>query len=175
MIGGSVVSSILGLQYTIGELMNIDAARQSKAKQCKVSLVKVYHELQKDSSLDRLRKFFKIKSPTVKAYLVVFKFEVRSDSGNRHKVFIRTNPDFSYQNWSSNRVSIYCDCKDFKYRTAYVLGQRNSVFLTPRISKALSESIGKAPQRVSPTLLCKHSFAALSWLMTNYQKVMKSV
>jgi hypothetical protein len=174
MIGGSIFSNILGIQYTIGELMNIDAARQLKSKQCKVKLIKIYHELKKENLLDKFKRVFGLGN-SVKVYYLVFKFEVHSDTGNKHIVFVRTSPDFSLQNWSYNKVKIYCDCNDFKFRSAYTLNQRNSLFLTPRILKALGGAENESPKRVSPTLLCKHAFASLNWLMANYQKVMKSI
>ena len=34
-------------QFTIGELMNVDQNRQKKANECKVELLKIFHEVQK--------------------------------------------------------------------------------------------------------------------------------
>ena len=47
MIGGSIFSNILGIQYTIGELMNIDAARQ--LKDAIIDLVEVRVKKDKDN------------------------------------------------------------------------------------------------------------------------------
>ena len=40
---GSVLGSLFGRQYTIGELMNIDSGRIGRAGSCAASLQKVYH------------------------------------------------------------------------------------------------------------------------------------
>lgn len=173
MIGSSVVKNILGIQYTIGELMNIDAKRQLKAKRCRVKLIKTYHHLKRESILDRFRALFR--SRTINKLYLIFKFEVRSDTGNKHTIYIQTNPDFSLQNWAGNKVKIYCDCADFKYRSAYILAQRNSLFLTGALQSKLGGAENEAPKRIAPTLLCKHAFASLNWLMNNYQKVMGTV
>ena len=53
-VGSSILSSILGVQYAIGELMNIDSGRQERASYCSVSLVKIYHEVKRESLLDKL-------------------------------------------------------------------------------------------------------------------------
>lgn len=161
-------------QYSIGELMNVDPARQQKSQGCGVNLVKIYHELKDESLLDKFKSFFLGKS-VVKAYYVVFRLEVISDTGSKHTVFIRTEPDFNLSAYTNNKIKIFCDCYDFKYRAAYHLNKRGSLFLTDKTSVQLGPAITQSPKTQSSTPLCKHAFAALSWLAQNYQSVMRTI
>lgn len=158
-------------QYTIGELMTVDAGRQERAAGCKATLVKTYHELQPETVLDKFRAF--LGKSSVPIYYMTFKFEVESGSGSKYNVYIKTNPDFSLKNWASNQVQIYCECADFKYRSAYTLNRRGSLFLTSKIASELGEAMSDAPKR-GTTLLCKHAYAALSWLMNNWTFIMRT-
>ena len=86
------------------------------------------------------------------------------------------NPDFDLNKWEFNQVQIYCDCPDFKYRSAYLLNQRGSLFLTDRIKINLGASLTDTPKKGSKTsLLCKHAFASLQWLVMNYSNLMKTI
>lgn len=168
-------NSIFGKQYTIGELMNIDEGRQNKASQCFVRLVKTYHELKKEGIIDRFKSFFTGET-LINVYYVIFKLEVTSETGNKYNVFIRVNPDFNLNNWVNNEVKIYCNCADFKYRSSYLLNKRNSLFLNDKIKISLGQALTDAPKGKSKTtLLCKHSYAALMWLITNYSNIMKTI
>lgn len=169
----SILSGVFNSEYTIGELMNIDSARQGRAGSCSVKLDNVYHGLKDETILDKFRSLFTGKS-SVPIYYLTFKFLVTSDKGNEYTVFIRTNPDFSLKNWSNNKVKIYCECADFKYRSAYTLNKHDSLFKTSKIMSSLGQALADAPKR-NTTLLCKHSFAALSWLMNNWSNVMRTV
>lgn len=172
-MAGSILKGIFNKQYTIGELMNIDSARQGRASVCQVKLIKTYHEVKRENLLDKFKSLFTGKSSVI-TYYVTFKFQVTSGSGHSYNVFIRTNPDFSLKNWASNTVKIYCECADFKYRSAYTLDKRNSLFKTPKIQSALGSALTDAPTR-GTTLLCKHSYAALQWLMNNWSSIMKTI
>lgn len=167
----SILEGISRKQYTIGELMAIDLGRQERAAGCRVNLLKTYHELQSETIIDKFRSFFGKSS--VPVYYMTFKFEVASGSGSSYHVYIRTNPDFSLKNWSQNQVKIYCECADFKYRSAYALNRRDSLFTTSKIASELGGAMTDAPKRRS-SLLCKHSFAALSWLMNNWTYIMRT-
>lgn len=160
-------------QFTIGELMNVDQSRQQKANNCEVELLDVVHGVQKENVLERLKSAFLGKT-TVNAHYLILKFKVTSDSGSVHKVFIKINPDFNLRNYTNNRVKIYCDCDDFKYRSAYTLGRRNSIFLSSLLKTKLGPALTTPPKKQYTTLLCKHAYAALGWLLQNYQSVMKS-
>lgn len=160
--------------YTVGDLMLIDSARQDRAGKSSVKFERVFHEVRKITLLDRFKAFFGGKS-TIQNYKVIFKFTVTSDTGNDHTVFIRLDPDFDLINVNKNRVDIYCDCADFKYRSAYLLNKRNSLFINSSISSALGTAVNEAPKKVTTTILCKHSYAALSWLVKNYYNIMKTI
>lgn len=174
MILGNIINKIIGRdQYTIGELMKIDEKRKNKAAQCKVNLVKTFHVLQKESVLDKFKQFFTGKPAILTAY-VVFKLRVISDTGSVHYVFIKADPDFTLSGYNQNKVQIYCDCADFKYRSAPTLKSRNSLFTTTKLTIP-DESGSKTGRHVVPSLLCKHALAALLWLKQNYSTVMKTV
>lgn len=158
---------------TIGELMNIDTGRQERASLCNVQLLKTYHELKRETVLDKLRKFF-LGKPILPMYYVIFKFKVSSGKGHNHIVMIKANPDFNLVDWHDNKVQIYCDCPDFTYRVAYNLNRRGGLFITDKIKTSLGEAITQAPKgKISHS--CKHSFAALQWLISNYSYVMRTI
>ena len=158
---------------TIGELMNIDPGRIGKAGECDVQLVKTFHELKQKSLLDRFKSWFGGKA-VVNSYHVIFKFIVTSTSGKPYTVLIRTNPDFDLKNWEENDCKIFCGCPDFKFRSAYWLYQKGALFVNNRIRIELGQAITDKPKR-EPSLLCKHSYAALLWLVKNYANIMKTI
>lgn len=160
-------------QYTIGELMNIDQTRQQKASGCKVELEKTYHELQKESVLEKFKSAF-LGNNLINTYYIILKFKVTSETGSIHKVYVRLNPDFDLRSYTNNKIKIYCDCDDFKYRSAYTLGKRDSVFLSNIAKTKLGPALTQPPRKQYTTLLCKHAFAVLDWLVNNYQSVMQS-
>ena len=171
----SLLGGLMRPKYTIGELMSIDQSRQAKAAQCKVSLLNTFYTLKEESLLGKLKSLLK-GSPRRQVFYVTFKLQVKSDTGSIYNVFIQLDPDFDLSKSMSNNIKIYCGCADFKYRSAYALGQRDSLFLNGVTSSDLGDSwktagTGKAGQ----TLLCKHSFAALSWLLNNYSKIMSNL
>ena len=169
-----IIGKLLGKQLSIGEVMSIDQGRQERSKECSVKLVKVFHVLKEEGILSRFKSIF-LNKPTLQMYYLVFKFEVTSPN-NIHKVFIMTNPDYDIVNWSNNLVKIYCDCKDFMYRSAYLLDKNNTLFVNDSIKISLGQALTVAPKENSKTtLLCKHSYAALSWLVSNYSNVMKTI
>lgn len=171
---GEFLGSIFNRPYTIGELMNIDKNRQSRSENCSVSLIKIYHELKKETILDKFKSFFS--GNVINVYYVIFKLEVQSDTGNKYKVFIRLNPDFDLTDWSNNKIKIYCECADFKYRSSYLLNRHNSLFLNDKVKVSLGEALSDAPKaKTRTTLLCKHSFAALNWLIKNYSSLMRTI
>lgn len=162
-------------KYTIGDLLLVDSNRSEKASYSTVQLVKIYHELVQEDLLSKVRNFFGGK-PSVMAYYVIFKLNVVSDTGHSHTVFIKTNPDFNLEDWSSNKVQVYCDCADFKYRSAYKLNQHDSLFLTDGIKVSLGAALTDTPKaKTVTTPLCKHAVAALNWVVSNYSSLMKSI
>lgn len=168
--------SIFSRPYTIGDLMNIDFGRQERASGCSVELVKVYHQIKPEALIDKFKNFFTYNRTHLKAYFLILKLKVISGTGNTHIVFIKINPDFNLNRWESNRVKIYCDCADFKYRSAYILNDRHSLFLTDRIKLSLGSSLTDKPKATAKTsLLCKHAFAAIQWLINNYANLMRTI
>lgn len=170
----NIIGSLLNRQYTLSELMNIDSGRAGRSSMCTVSLESVHHELKKEALLDKLRSFF-LNRTSLNVYYVIFKLKVVSDTGNTHKVIIRLNPDFDLNEWGENPVKIFCDCKDFKFRSAYLLNKRNSLFLNDRIRTLLTGGALTDAPKHSTTLLCKHSYAAVNWVLQNYRSIMKNI
>lgn len=170
-----VLGKLLGKQLSIQELMNIDQGRKDRASECIVKLTKVYHVLKEESVLDKFRSIFLGKT-TLKIYYLVFKFEVTSKTGNTYNVIIQTSPDYDIKSWKSSKCKIYCECKDFQFRSAYLLGKNNTLFLSDKIKIKLGSALTEAPKsKTLTTLLCKHSMAALQYLVNNYQNIMKTV
>ena len=130
---------------TIGELMNIDPGRQFRAQMCSVSLQKVYHEVRNETLLEKIKAFFLGKS-SIKAYYIIIKLSVLSDSGSNHTVHIRISPDFKTSRLMSNNVQIYCNCSDFKYRSAYILNNKKGLFLNDRIKINLGSALTDKPK-----------------------------
>ena len=158
---------------TLGELMNIDAGRQTKAASCSVELVKIYHEVNSESIPDTIKANFGGHN-TINIYNIIFKFIVTSDTGKKHVVIIKTNPDFDLGHWENNIAEIYCDCEDFKYRSAYTLGGSKSLFENDKTKLSLGPALTTPPKRTT-SLLCKHAYAALKWFVSNYANLMKTV
>jgi hypothetical protein len=162
-------------KYTIGDLLVVDSNRSEKANNSSVELVKVFHELKQEDLLSKIRALFNGKANVV-AYYVIFKLKVTSDTGHSHIVFVKTNPDFNLEDWSNNKVQVYCDCADFKYRSAYKLNQHDSLFLTDSIKVALGAALTDTPKTKTATSpLCKHAVAALNWVVSNYSSLMKTI
>ena len=153
--------------------MRIDPGRQNRSLGYSVSLVKVYHELRKASILDKFKSLFGGKS-IINSYNIIFKLSVTSGKGHTYTVLIKTSPDFDLVQWETNPCLIYCNCPDFKFRSAYTLNQRGGLLVNEKIRIELGQALSEKPKR-TPSLLCKHSFAALSWLVDNYSYLMKTI
>lgn len=170
----SLLKGLFGKPYTIGELMNIDGNRQGKAGGCSVSLVETFLTMKEESILSKFKAYFT--GGIAKFYYITMKLAVSSDTGHLHYVFIQVDPDFDKGNPMGNHIKIYCDCPDFKYRSAYVLNKRNSLFDNDMSRSGLGQAINDAPTgKRGTTLLCKHAFAAVQWVMSNYSSVMTNL
>src|SRR5574344_922722 len=168
----SILNNLFGGRFTIGELMTTDAQRQARASGCSVSLVNSYLTIKEEGVKDKFRKF--LGKDTIKVCYVTLKLSVKSDTGNVHYIFVQLDPDFSIKNPNDNKVRIYCDCKDFQYRSAYILNKRDSLFTNPTTEKVLGKALTESPKR-STNPLCKHSIAALNWVLTNYSQIMQNI
>ena len=172
----SILSNLLTKSYTISELMAIDQARQERAGSCQVNLVETYHEIQKESILDKFKRMFFRDKNTMNIHYVIFKFKVTSDTGNIHTVIVRTHPDYAGTEGLNNRVQIYCTCRDFQFRSAWVLNQHKSLFRSDATEAKLGRAITEAPKaNHTKSLLCKHAFAVLSYLSNNYSYIMQTL
>lgn len=170
----SLLQSIFGKRYTIGELMNIDQGRQGRANNCSVSLVDTFFTLKEEGITAKFAQLFS--GNTLKVCYLTLKLKVLSDTGNPHFVFIQLEPDFSRTDWANNQVRVYCDCADFKFRSAYILDKRDSLFVNDWVKLGLGQALTDKPNgKKGVTTLCKHSFAALQWLMSNYQNLMNTL
>ena len=171
-----VLGSLFRRRWSIADLMKVDEGRQAKAMQCIVNHVDTYHELEKENILGKFRKYFSRNKTQLPIYYVVFKFSVVSDSGTPHYVYIRTQADINGSEFTRNRVQIYCDCKDFMYRSAWTLNQHEALYTNSEIKTALGPAITNAPKDTTKkTVLCKHSFAALRYLQMNYSTLMRNL
>lgn len=163
-------------QLTLGDLMNVtDQNKVMKAGLCNVELENIYHDIEQVSLIDKIKNFF-LGRNTVNIYHITFKFKVVSDTKDTHTVFIRIKPDYNLNNWTNNPAQVYCDCESFKYQSAYLLNQYNSLFLNDKTRIALGPAITQAPKNMARTsTLCKHSLAAVNFLVNNYANIMKTV
>lgn len=163
-------------QLTLGDLMNVsDKNKVLKANLCKVSLDEIYHDIEQVGLFERIKNFFLGKN-MVNVYHITFKFKIISDTGDTHTVFIRVKPDYNLTNWTNNPAQVFCDCESFKYQSAYVLAQYDSLFLNDKTRTALGPAITQAPKNMARTsTLCKHSLAAVNWLVNNYASIMQTI
>lgn len=159
---------------TIQDVLVSDPTRAGKASGCIVSLEATYHLVSSQTVADKFRAQF-LRKGILKDYSVVFKFKVVSDTGKQHTVFIKINPDYDLTDWVGNTVQIYCDCQDFKFRCAYLLDQDGALFLNDKIKLSLGAALTDAPKYSSSLGLCKHAYAALSWLVSNYSGLMRFI
>lgn len=154
--------------------MNIDSGRQSRAAGCYVTLEDSFVSMKEEGVAAKFRSLFS--QNLIKVFYVTLKLKVVSSSGTSHYVFIQLEPDFTSSAWAGNRVKVYCDCADFMYRSAYILNKRDSLFTNAWTKTALGQALTNAPTgNKGTTTLCKHAYAALNWLMANYQTVMSSL
>ena len=80
------------------------------------------------------------------------------------------------QVYDRHQVILPSTCKDFQFRSAYVLNKHKSLFRSESTEARLGRAITEAPKKGhSTSLLCKHAFAALSYLQNNYSYIMQSL
>lgn len=160
---------------TIGELLNIDEVRQAKAYGCSVQLVGTYHELKREGIIDKFKSFF-LGKPNLLMYYIIFKLKVTSESGHQHTVILRLDPDFDLTKMMSNRIQVFCTCPDFMYRSAWSLNRKKALFTNDRVKLELGEALSTAPKaKAKLSIICKHTFAAINWLLNNYTYLMRGI
>lgn len=147
-------------QITVKDLINIDEGRIERSGNLeKVELDDVYYFVKEETWLDKFTNFFKNKPKEI--FYDVFKYKVKSDSGKEYTVFIEIPPNFDYHKFLSNRVQVFCDCPDFKFRAAYNLSKKDNVYLNDDIREHLGIALTEPPTKVIPTNICKHIYAAI--------------
>lgn len=150
-------------------LINADANRTTKSNQCIVKLIKVYHTLS-----EKVLAYERSKKKTALSYRITFKFNVKSDSGAEHVVFVQLDPDYNCTIRDSNALKVYCDCNDFKFRSAYTLNKSDGLFKNERINISLDKALTITPTR-GISLACKHVQAVLNYIKTDYESLMKQI
>lgn len=163
-------------QYTLGELAGAsEQNRMQKASACGVQLVGTYHTIEKESIKDKFKNLFKFTgAKKINTYYITFNFQVTSDNGTKHHVYIKCLPDFQGHYGGNNPIQIYCDCSDFKFRAAYDLDSKGSLLKTSKTVASLAGAIGQKPKTPGP-IMCKHCIAALQCLMNNYNQLMRGL
>ena len=171
-----LLGSIFKRTWSISDLLKIDETRQAKALSCVVALVDTFHKVKKETLLGKFRRFFSKNRTQVTIYHVVFKFSVVSDTGSMNYVYIETQPDFNCTEFLSNKVQVYCTCKDFMYRSAWILNQHNSLYRSSNTDSLLGPAITNAPKgKAKSSVLCKHAYAAVMNLANNYSTLMRGL
>ena len=171
-----ILGSLFKKRWSIKDLMDIDEARQTKAASCTVNHIETFHEIRKETLLGKFKKFFYRDRATISIYYVIFKFDVISDTGSKNTVYIKTQPDFNNTEFLNNKVQIYCSCKDFMYRSAWVLNQHESLYRSIETDSSLGSSLTEVPKKTTKTsILCKHAYAALRYLATYYSTLMRNL
>lgn len=170
-----ILSNLFQKKWSLSDIMNVDAGRQQRSGGCSVIPQETFVELETESIIDKFKRFFTRNKATMNVLYVIFKFQVVSETGNGHEVIIRTQYDPDTSLHTRNLVQIYCDCADFKFKSAWQLGQHSALFRSDRTELKLGPAITNSPKRKSTTTLCKHSYAAVMYLINNYGSLMRSV
>ena len=171
----SILSNIFNRKWTISDIMSADASRQQKSAGCSVMPLDTQIELVREGILDKFKRFFTRNKAVMNVMWVIFKFSVTSDTGHNHEIIIRTQFDPNGNLYTNNFVQIYCSCPDFKFKSAWQLGQHSALFRSDRTELKLGPAITNSPRRPSVTILCKHAFAAVNYLVNNYSYLMRNV
>lgn len=147
---------------TIGDLIDIDSQRIDKSRKLKVRLDTRFNVIKQETWLDKLFRLFK-RGPKY-IYYRIYKFEVKSDSGNTYTVLIKVSPGFDERKFMKNKVQVFCSCADFMYRAAYNLNKSDNLVLIKSTRESLGKALSEAPTRVQTTPVCKHVYAAIEYL-----------
>lgn len=175
-MASSILGDLFKRDWTLGQLLRVDSGRADRGSGCKVVLVDTYSEIIKETVPEKFKKFFTRRKDIMNVYYVIFKFKVTSETGSTYTVLIRCQSDFEGTEYMDNKIQIYCQCADFMYRSAYVLNQHGALFRSNKTDQALGASIVDAPKEKSlKSTLCKHSYAAVTYLMRNYEDLMKNI
>lgn len=102
----------------------------------------------------------------------LLRFSVKNtDSGSVYSIFLELEPKAKFSELINSKVKVFCSCNDFKFRSAYILNKENNLVLFDAIEKHLGIAIKEKPRVVNPSKMCKHIFAVISWIKSNYNKL----
>ncbi len=167
-----ILANLFAKRWTLLDLMNIDVSRQQKSSGCSVYLQETYVEVVSESIIEKFKRFFTRNKSVMNVMFVIFKFSVISETGHSYEVFVRTQYDPRANLYMKNVAQVYCGCPDFKFKSAWKLNQHASLFRSDRIDIDLGPAITNAPKKSTSTVLCKHSYAAVMYLINNYNALM---
>jgi len=156
----------------VSDLLDIDASRIERSEKLKVEYIDTYHVLKKESIWDKIKKLFRGKS--ILMFYNIYKYKIHSDSGSVYTVFIKIAPSFDKSKFLSNKIEVFCQCADFKYRVAYWLNQRDNLYRNPEIDEHLGIALTERPTKITPSNLCKHIYACLLDFRTHINKLVLS-
>ena len=170
-----LLSNLFTRKWTLSDLMNIDVSRQQKSTGCSVNLSDTFVEVVTEGILDKFKRFFTRNKSIMNVMYVIFKFNVISETGHSYDILIRTQYDPEMNLYMKNPTQVYCGCADFKFKSAWELGQHSSLFRSDRTEAELGPAITNAPKKRYGITLCKHSYAAIMFLINNYSSLMRNV
>lgn len=152
-------------QLTVKDLLKIDEGRIDRSKQLyKVKFIDDYDILDVEEVKSKIHNSsIKSKKKPQSILHKIFKYQVDSNSGNKYKVFIEVPPSFSFNRskFLQNKVRVFCNCADFKYRAAYNLSKKDNVCIFEDAEKHLGVALTEPPTKIIPTNICKHLYSAL--------------
>lgn len=152
----------------IKDLLDIDRGRVDRSQVLKVQLINIYNIVKEENWLGKILRFFKIKRPLI--FYKVFKYKVSSANGGTYTVLIKVSPGFDKRKFYDNKVQVFCQCADFKYRVAYELNKHDNVYLNKATINELGIALTTKPTRVQTSPLCKHLYAAILEFGKNLDK-----
>lgn len=142
------------------------------------------HEIHKENLFNKLNAWIKSfiskilgTKDTLVVYIVLH-FSIKGSTGKVYNIKIkfpyRRNMD--KENLFNIPARVYCECADFKYRSAYVLNRIGNIYTNPKIENNLGIALTKAPKVTNPEQLefvCKHTIKVVSRLNTNIRDYLK--
>lgn len=154
----------------LAELIQIDKDRIKRSEDIKVELkwnkIVTYNQ-------NLFKKFWRI--ITRRNIVLVhnlYKFEVTNKSnGNVNILYLEIEPQKSLNKIMSSRVKVFCQCADFKFRSAYILNQEDNLFRSPKLDEHLGIALTVPPTKIIPTPVCKHVYAMIDYVRNHLTKL----
>lgn len=162
--------------WAIEDIFNTTQERQFKSGGCSVSYEGVTRHLEKLPIIDRWKSLFFRNKSSMYTLWVTFSFKVTSnESGKVYPIKIRVQYDPYNELVYKGKIQIYCGCPDFKFGSAYELNQHDALYRSEETDLKLGPSITTSPKKRRGGILCKHSYAAVNYLIENYKTLMSYV